>query len=67
MALKHLENYDLTDIKVNVIDRWYFNDGYIKSIARLIKEDLAKEFSHVNNEEVLLLFSAHSIPFDFMA
>jgi protoheme ferro-lyase len=67
VALSHLENYDLTDIKVNVIDRWFHNEGYINSIARLIKEDLAKEFTHVDNDKVLILFSAHSIPFDFMA
>ena len=69
-ALLYLENAITNDgsIKIKIIDRWYYNKKYIKSIAKLINEALTENFSDpVERENVLILFTAHSLPYNFIA
>lgn len=50
-----------SNIKWSVIDRWPTHQLLVKTFAERIKEKL-KEFSDDKRKEVLLLFSAHSLP-----
>ncbi|MCB9637966.1 MAG: ferrochelatase [Myxococcales bacterium] len=45
----------------SVIDRWHTHPGFIRSMVRKIEEGLDK-FAPEEREEVVLLFSAHSLP-----
>ncbi|WP_157150200.1 ferrochelatase [Brachyspira sp. SAP_772] len=44
--------------KINIIDRYYYDDNYNNSIIKLIKDSIVNK----NSEEYILIFSAHSIP-----
>lgn len=48
-----------TDIKWSFIDRWPINDGLIQAFKQQIETELSK---FENPNEVVLLFSAHSLP-----
>lgn len=48
-------------IKWSVIDRWNTHPGFIKAVAGRINEKLA-EYSAEERDDVVLLFSAHSLP-----
>jgi protoporphyrin/coproporphyrin ferrochelatase len=50
-----------TDFRWSVIDRWPIHPGFIDAIARSIRTGL-EEFPEGERAEVLLLFSAHSLP-----
>lgn len=49
------------EIKWSVIDRWNTHPGFVKAIAGKINQKLA-EYSPEERDNVLLLFSAHSLP-----
>ncbi|KAI3388386.1 hypothetical protein SNEBB_003746 [Seison nebaliae] len=49
----------------SLIDRWWNNENYINCIRNRIEESLEK-FPENERGKVLLLFSAHSIPFNIM-
>lgn len=69
-ALLYLENAIVNDgsIKIKVIDRWYYNKRYIKTIAKLVQEALNSNFPDPQEREnVLILFTAHSLPYNFIA
>lgn len=51
------------EIKWSVIDRWPRNDKFVTAVSNHIKEKLA-EFPESHRSEVILLFSAHSLPMD---
>ncbi|EWC48119.1 mitochondrial ferrochelatase [Drechslerella stenobrocha 248] len=56
------KKYDPTNqIKWSVIDRWPTHPGLVEVFARHIEESLAT-YSPSEREEVVLLFSAHSLP-----
>uniref|UniRef100_T1IVS6 Ferrochelatase n=1 Tax=Strigamia maritima TaxID=126957 RepID=T1IVS6_STRMM len=50
-----------TNMKWSVIDRWATHPGLAEAFARLIKDELAKFPKEVQND-VVILFSAHSLP-----
>jgi ferrochelatase len=45
----------------SLIDRWHTHSGFVDAVTRKIEEGLAS-FSKEEQEEVVLLFSAHSLP-----
>jgi ferrochelatase len=45
----------------SVIDRWPTHPGFVKAMAESVRKGLA-EFSAEGRDDVLLLFSAHSLP-----
>ncbi|KAL0955913.1 hypothetical protein HGRIS_002104 [Hohenbuehelia grisea] len=49
------------DVEWSVIDRWGTHPGFIESVAQNIEAALAK-FSPDTRNDVVLLFSAHSLP-----
>lgn len=58
----HYKNRDVPkSIKWSVIDRWGINSLFVKTFAERIKTELAA-FSAEKRKDVILLFSAHSIP-----
>ena len=44
--------------KINIVDRYYYDDNYNNAVVKLIKESI----KYKNSEEYILIFSAHSIP-----
>ncbi|KAJ2925112.1 hypothetical protein H1R20_g11970, partial [Candolleomyces eurysporus] len=52
---------ELGDIQWSVIDRWGTHPGFIEAVAQNIEAALAK-FSPEDRSDVVLLFSAHSLP-----
>lgn len=52
--------------QLHVIDRWFNHPGYVSTLARLLKEDIISNFPEEERDDVLILFSAHSLPFDFV-
>ncbi|EGR27005.1 hypothetical protein IMG5_203170 [Ichthyophthirius multifiliis] len=66
-ALKHMqENHSSHNKKIHIIDRWFDNEYYIKSITNILKQDLETNFDEKQREKVLILFTAHSLPLDFI-
>ena len=68
-ALLYLENYIVQDgsIKIKVIDRWFYNKKYIKAVAKTVTEALTTNFPDpLDRDNVLILFTAHSLPIDFI-
>lgn len=47
----------------SVIDRWPVHEGFIASMAETVREGL-KQFEPAVRDQVLILFSAHSLPLD---
>jgi ferrochelatase len=45
----------------SVIDRWPLHDGFVRSMASTVEEGL-REFAPEHRDDVVLLFSAHSLP-----
>jgi protoheme ferro-lyase len=48
--------------KWSVIDRWPQHPGFIKTVAKKIKQCLVKDFPKEYKDDVIILFSAHSLP-----
>ncbi|CAF1049307.1 unnamed protein product [Adineta ricciae] len=49
------------DLKWSVIDRWQTHPGFIQAFVENIRDELKKFPAHVRNN-VVILFSAHSLP-----
>lgn len=49
------------NFKLTIIDRWSMNSGLVSAFKQLIEAEIAK-FPADKQNEVLLLFTAHSIP-----
>lgn len=49
------------NFKLSIIDRWSMNSGLVRAFKQLIEAEIAK-FPPDKQNEVLLLFTAHSIP-----
>ncbi|KAK2584079.1 hypothetical protein KPH14_006523 [Odynerus spinipes] len=49
------------DMKWSIIDRWSTHPLYVKTIAERIKDELA-HFPNDKRDDVIILFSAHSLP-----
>ena len=47
----------------SIIDRWPVNDGFIEAMTETVREGL-NGFVPAERDQVLLLFSAHSLPLD---
>ena len=47
----------------SIIDRWPVHDGFIASMTETVREGLA-QFDPAERDQVLILFSAHSLPLD---
>ena len=47
----------------SIIDRWPVHDGFIAAMADTVREGL-EQFDPADRDQVLLLFSAHSLPLD---
>ena len=47
----------------SIIDRWPVNDGFIEAMTETVREGL-NGFAPAERDQVLLLFSAHSLPLD---
>ncbi|KAI4502454.1 hypothetical protein M0802_002366 [Mischocyttarus mexicanus] len=59
---KHYKNKELPkDMKWSIIDRWSTHPLYINTIAQRIQDELA-HFPSDKRSEVMILFSAHSLP-----
>jgi len=54
-----------SDLKVEVIDRWFDQPLYLDALAETIKEGL-NEFPEELRKEVQVLFSAHALPQEFV-
>ena len=54
-----MKSSESKDIKWSFIDRWPTNDGLVQAFKEQIEIELAK---FENPNEVVLLFSAHSLP-----
>jgi len=50
-----------TDFQWSVIDRWPTHPSFIRVMAKTVQDGL-EQFSEEERDEVLLLFSAHSLP-----
>jgi protoporphyrin/coproporphyrin ferrochelatase len=59
---RHVKGTDLEKIQWSVIDRWGNHPLLVKAFAKLIKEEL-EQFPVDQRGKVVLLFSAHSIPY----
>ena len=47
----------------SVIDRWPVHDGFVAAMTETVREGL-EQFDPADRDDVLLLFSAHSLPLD---
>ena len=47
----------------SIIDRWPVHDGFVAAMAETVREGLA-QFEPSERDQVLVLFSAHSLPLD---
>ncbi len=57
-----LERQKLEDaFEWSIVDRWGNNDGFVRSVAAAIRNGLQQYAPH-ERDEVLLLYSAHSLP-----
>ncbi|PCH43753.1 ferrochelatase [Wolfiporia cocos MD-104 SS10] len=52
---------EIGDVEWSVIDRWGTHPGFVEAVAQNIERALAK-FPESTRSEVVLLFSAHSLP-----
>lgn len=52
-------------VKLSIIDAWYDDKAYIKALTATVKAGLDR-FSAERRDEVTILFSAHSLPQDFV-
>ncbi|KAE8665271.1 Ferrochelatase-2 [Hibiscus syriacus] len=57
------EDAYLSRLPVSVILSWYQRQGYVNSMADLIKEELEK---FAKPEEVMIFFSAHGVPVSYV-
>ncbi|KAL3586854.1 hypothetical protein D5086_013721 [Populus alba] len=57
------EDAYLSRLPVAIIQSWYQREGYIKSMADLIGEELQK---FAKPEEVMIFFSAHGVPLTYV-
>lgn len=61
---KYLEQNEGIRGKVSIIDRWYNHPSYIKALAEILYKDLSEQFE--DTSKPLILFTAHSIPLEFV-
>ncbi len=54
-----------SDLKVEVIDRWFDQPAYMDAVAETIKVGL-EEFPKESRKDVQVLFSAHALPQEFV-
>jgi ferrochelatase len=47
----------------SIIDRWPVHDGFVDAMAETVRDGL-EQFDPAQRDQVLLLFSAHSLPLD---
>ncbi|KAG6772629.1 hypothetical protein POTOM_024046 [Populus tomentosa] len=57
------EDAYLSRLPIAIIQSWYQREGYIKSMADLIGEELQK---FAKPEEVMIFFSAHGVPLTYV-
>ncbi|KAK1286765.1 hypothetical protein QJS10_CPB20g00507 [Acorus calamus] len=57
------EDSHLSRLPVSIIESWYEREGYIKSMANLIEQEL-RTFSRP--KEVMIFFSAHGVPVSYV-
>ncbi|XP_010312259.1 ferrochelatase-2, chloroplastic isoform X2 [Solanum lycopersicum] len=64
-ALQNIFKEDsyLSRLPVAVIESWYQRQGYIKSMANLIEQEL---HNFTKPEEVMIFFSAHGVPVSYV-
>lgn len=68
--LVYLENAVVQDgsLQIKTIDRWFYNKKYIQAIAKNVQEALDTNFTEkIERENALILFTAHSLPYNFIA
>ncbi|KRX08552.1 hypothetical protein PPERSA_13033 [Pseudocohnilembus persalinus] len=65
-ALKVIEKLNFPLENVHIIDRWYRNPKYLEALTNILFEDIKKNFSSEELKESIILFSAHSLPVDFI-
>lgn len=58
---RHYQKNPDSRINWSVIDRWHLNAGLVEAFARHIEEELM-EFPENIRDQVVILFSAHSLP-----
>jgi ferrochelatase len=59
---REIKRLDMQDsFKWSVIDRWPLNEGFIESVVDRI-ETRMNEFDEKDRENVVVVFSAHSVP-----
>ncbi|KAH7668442.1 Ferrochelatase protein [Dioscorea alata] len=57
------EDAHFAQLPISIIESWYQREGYIKSMADLIENELSK---FVNPQEVMIFFSAHGVPVSYV-
>ncbi|XP_054797062.1 ferrochelatase-2, chloroplastic-like [Prosopis cineraria] len=57
------EDKYLSSLPVSIINSWYQREGYIKSMADLIEEELQ---TFAEPKEVMVFFSAHGVPVSYV-
>lgn len=65
-ALKIIEKLNFPLENVHIIDRWYRNPKYIEALTNILFEDIKNNFTAEELKETLIIFSAHSLPVDFV-
>lgn len=61
MAKHYRSKGSLPPYRLTIIDRWPINDGLVSTFAKNIEQELAK-VEPSKRDQVLLLFTAHSLP-----
>ncbi|KAG5244180.1 ferrochelatase [Salix suchowensis] len=62
-VLQNILDAYLSRLPIAIIQSWYQREGYIKSMADLIGEELQK---FAKPEEVMIFFSAHGVPLTYV-
>ena len=63
---KAIEEASPKGTKISVIDRWFNNTKYIKTLADILAEDFESKFTSEQKETALIVFTAHSLPQSFV-
>jgi ferrochelatase len=51
---------------VKIIDQWHTHPGYIDAVATILEEDVKANQFHTQQKESIILFTAHSLPADYV-
>ncbi|KAH7681683.1 Ferrochelatase protein [Dioscorea alata] len=57
------EDAHFAQLPISIIESWYQREGYIKSMADLIENELS---NFANPQEVMIFFSAHGVPVSYV-